>query len=159
MKRIEDVMTGDVATCAEDTPLSAVGTLFREAACGVLPVVDADRRVVGMLTDRDVCLALTARDVRPSALTAREAMSRDVHGCRPQDDFERALQIMGTYHIHRLPVCDDEDRLLGILSIDDLLFGAMGEGAAGEYALVTLRQLSEHYREKRKGASLESRLP
>src|SRR5688572_6564372 len=140
MLKIADVMTSDVATCGEDTPLSAVGAIFREAGCGVLPVVDADRRVIGMLTDRDVCLVLTERDARPSELKAGEAMSGDVHACRPQDGLERALKVMGTYHVHRLPVCDDDDRLLGILSIDDVLMAASGDG--GAEALETLRLLS-----------------
>jgi CBS domain-containing protein len=159
MLRIADLMTGDVATCGEDTPLSAVGAIFREAGCGVLPVVDAGRRVIGMLTDRDVCVALAGKDARPSEATAADAMSRDVHAVRPQDDVERALKVMGAFHVHRVPVCDDEDRLLGILSMDDILVATSGPGGNAEAALTTLRLISEHLREKRKGAPLEPRAP
>ena len=157
--RIADIMTGDVATCGEETPLSAVGAIFREAGCGVLPVVDPGRRVIGILTDRDVCIALAGRDARPSEMTAGDAMSRDVHEVRPQDEVERALKVMGAFHVHRVPVCDDDDRLLGILSMDDVLVATSGPGGNAEFALTTLRLLSEHLREKRKGAPLEPRVP
>ena len=65
--KIRDVMTKAVASCRPETHLAAAGALMWETDCGVLPVVDERRQVTGVLTDRDVCIALTTNDRRPSA--------------------------------------------------------------------------------------------
>ncbi len=118
--KIADACTSPVHACEAGTDVGRVARTMKEHGIGAMPVVDRDRRVIAMITDRDICLATAARDLRPSEMRVGEAMSGEIHACRPQDGLEVALRVMGTYHVRRLPVTDDEDVLQGVLSIDDI---------------------------------------
>lgn len=80
---VRDVMTKTVASCHPETNLAAAGALMWETDCGVLPVVDERRKVSGVITDRDVCIALTTSDRRPSAMTGRGGLSSTRPRVRP----------------------------------------------------------------------------
>jgi len=151
--KIAQVTTPEAKRIHEGASLAVAGAIMREADCGALPVVDSNRHVVGMITDRDICLALVSKNVRPSEANVGDFMSRDVHSCRPQDDVSLALKIMGTYKVRRLPVCDDDDHLLGILSMDDIILAAEREadGVSTEDVVRALRLICESYRENRLG--------
>jgi CBS domain-containing protein len=88
-----------------------------------LPVVE-DGRTIGVITDRDLCLALAERDRKPSALEVREAMTPRVYSCRADDDVRGALSVMREHHVRRLAVLGERDRLEGVLSLDDAVFEA-----------------------------------
>jgi len=128
--KIGDVCVRDPATCAPGDDLVHAAGLMRDRGCGALPVVDAWGKVVAMVTDRDVCLATAARDLPASRLRVGEVMSSQVHACREQDDVETALKVMSAYRVRRLPVCDDEDRLRGLISMDDIVRAAGEDDAA-----------------------------
>jgi CBS domain-containing protein len=97
---------------------------MEEVGCGVLPVVDAGKRVIGMLTDRDICLAVAAKDCKPSEVLAREAIGNsgnsEVFACSADDDVSEALAVMGACQVRRLAVLDEAGCLDGVLSIDDI---------------------------------------
>ena len=117
---IRDLMTRDVRTCRTDDDLAAVGRTMAEWACGGMPVCDAAGDPVGFVTDRDLCAYLCKNDLRPSQAKAADAMHRGVWGCAPDHTVAEALEIMRLHHVRRLPVFDDHDRLVGIVSIDDI---------------------------------------
>lgn len=121
---IRDVMTRDVRTCRTDDDLAAVGRTILEIGCGALPVCGADGDVVGFVTDRDLCAYLCKNDLRPSQAKAGDVMHRGVWGCAPDHRLEEALEIMRRHHVRRLPVFDDDDQLVGIVSIDDIAMQA-----------------------------------
>src|ERR1035441_4385030 len=79
--KVSDLMTKSVASCRSETNLASAGALMREADCGILPVVDERRRVTGVLTDRDVCIALTTKDRRAFAMTVGEVSSPRAFTC------------------------------------------------------------------------------
>ena len=136
--RIGDVCSREPATCGPGDDLVHAARLMRDRSCGTLPVVDAWGKVIAMVTDRDLCLATAPKDLPASRLRVGEMMSSQVHACREQDDVETALKVMAAYRVRRLPVCDDEDRLRGLISIDDIV------RAAGEaYAVRILRAMAE----------------
>ena len=116
---VREVMKIDVAVCSPDNNLAEVAARFWDAQCGSLPVVDHQRRVLGMITDRDVAIALGTRNVRASDVRVKDVAPGRVFTCAPEDDFEAALNTMVTQNVRRLPVVE-EGRLAGILSIDDL---------------------------------------
>lgn len=116
---VRDVMKIGVAVCSLDNNLAEVAALFWDAQCGSLPVVDHQRRVLGMITDRDVAIALGTRNVRASDVQVKDVAPGRVFTCAPEDDFEAALTTMVTQNVRRLPVVE-EGRLAGIISIDDL---------------------------------------
>jgi CBS-domain-containing membrane protein len=118
---VEDLMTRNVASVRSDQTLAVAARLMWDCDCGALPVVDADgAKVVGMITDRDICMATWSREVAPSGIFVREAMSENLVVCQPRDPIGRAESIMRTKQVRRLPVVDSERRLLGILSLADI---------------------------------------
>jgi CBS domain-containing protein len=126
--RIADLYTPDVRSCDPASDLTLAGSILAETSCGALPVVDASARVVGIVTDRDLCLALTSRNVRASELTVGDVMTRTVQTCREEDDARYALRLMGDHKVHRLPVVNAEGRLRGIVSLDDLVLAVHEAG-------------------------------
>lgn len=94
--------------------------------CGILPVVDERGEAIGVITDRDVCIALGSRDMAPSALVARNVMTQPVISCAPEDDCVMALVTMEQHRVRRLPVLGIGGVVLGIVSIDDIIRWAAG---------------------------------
>lgn len=119
--RVHDVMRKSPKSCSPTTNLAAVTELLRSCGCGALPVVDAGGRVVGIITDRDICLALGTTDRRPSEVTAEQGMSREVAVCTAGDDIHSALKIMRSRRVRRIPVVNDAGKLEGVLCLSDLI--------------------------------------
>jgi CBS domain-containing protein len=130
--KIATLMTTNVATIRLDEPLSAAAERMWTRDCGVLPVVDTDERVVGMVTDRDICMSAWMNGCPPQALNVATAMSRSLHSCFPDDSLEAAEQLMRKNQIRRLPVVDRGGKLVGILSLADIVREAQRERARGQ---------------------------
>jgi CBS domain-containing protein len=152
--RVSEAAVQEVLTAREDASLAEAGTLLRNADCGSLLVIDADYRLIGILTDRDIALALADGDASASALKVGEAMTRDLETCRPDEDVRIALRRMAEHGIRRLPVCTPDQKLLGILSIDDLLLAAP-RALDDRELLEALRRIARGYREKREARIIE----
>jgi CBS domain-containing protein len=101
--------------------LASAGRTMAEAGVGVLPVTDTNRRVVGVLTDRDVCCALAREDRRPSELCVGEVAASPPHTCQAGDELSAALATMRLHAVRRLPVVDADGRLDGLLSLDEVV--------------------------------------
>jgi CBS domain-containing protein len=95
-------------------------------ACGAVPVLDPEERVAGIITDRDVCFAVSGSDRPASDIRAKElvARARSLYTCGPDDEVKDALRLMRDKRVRRLPVVDVEGRLLGILSLTDAILRA-----------------------------------
>jgi FOG: CBS domain len=128
--KIKEIMNKPVKSISSNKSLREAGRLMAENDCGVLPVVDEIENVVGVLTDRDVCLALAREDRRPSEVLTKEVMSPNVFFCRPDDDLPTALSTMQSRLVRRLPVIDEDGKLEGIVSIDDIVIHASPVTAA-----------------------------
>ena len=98
--------------------------LMWKGNCGFLPVVDAAKKVCGVLTDRDICVALGTRNQTAGQVLVEEVVQRKVYTCNPEDDVHVALHTMGEGHVRRLPVVDSSGNLAGVVSLDDLLLRA-----------------------------------
>jgi CBS domain-containing protein len=122
--RVRDMMTREVATCRAGDDLGTAGKLMAETGCGCLPVVDEANGVIGVLTDRDVCSFLCDTDGRPSGAKVLQAMHAEVWSCAPDDTAAQVLAMMRLRHVRRLPVVDEKDRLVGIVSLDDIAMEA-----------------------------------
>lgn len=145
--KVKTLMTRDLTRCSPETTLEAAGLKMREIDSGILPVV-RNGKPVGVITDRDICLALTERNRRPSDVTVGDVMSRSLWAASEEDDLSKALALMKTRHVRRLPVLDSEDGLVGILSMNDVILHAkrIGNDHAVSYneALETLKAICEH---------------
>jgi len=93
---VRDVMKKAPRSCSPGTNLAAVTELLWTCGCGAVPVTDSEGKVVGIITDRDICMAVGTRDRRPSELTAEQAMSHDVVTCRSSDEIHAAR------HVHKM---------------------------------------------------------
>ncbi|MBI2930072.1 MAG: CBS domain-containing protein [Planctomycetes bacterium] len=142
---VRDICTRDVKTCGPDHDLARCASILWENDCGVVPVVEHGHKLVGILTDRDMCMALGTRDVPASQLRASDVMSRQVRTCRMQDDAHTALKIMAQHKIRRLPVVEANDTLVGLLSINDVILAAADQPEVMPDVMATLRSIGEHY--------------
>jgi CBS domain-containing protein len=100
-----------------------------ENDCGVLPIIKDGRKVIGMITDRDICMALAMRDTNPSRISVEEVMTGQVYAVNSEDDVDLALQAMRDHRIRRLPVVTPDGELEGMLSMNDVVLKANGAGA------------------------------
>jgi CBS domain-containing protein len=144
---LHDLLTSSVKSCSPDTDLAAAAKMMWDGDCGAVPVVDEDRHVVGMITDRDICIAAATRATAPSNIRARDVMSTDVHTCRSDDDVRSALKTMKEQRVRRLPVVDEQQRLVGIVSLNDLVAHAecrKGADVPGEEFLETMKAIGTH---------------
>jgi len=89
--------------------------------CGMLPVVGTDRKLFGIVTDRDICIAMGTRNQLPGELTVGEIATRDVFTCKPDDEIHEALDTMANKQVRGLPVVNGEGVPQGILSMDDIV--------------------------------------
>jgi predicted transcriptional regulator len=111
-----------------------------EDRCGALPVIDAEERVISMITDRDIAIALGTRNLRAADVLVQEVAPPRVFTCRDTDNISLALQTMVSQNVRRLPVVDLEGKLVGVISIDDFLLHTE-PGKAGVLSLETLEAL------------------
>jgi CBS domain-containing protein len=123
---VKDLMTKEVSCCSPENNLADLARLMRSHQCGALPIVDSAGRVTGIITDRDICIALGTKNLKASDVLAREVSSPGCVSCSPDNDVRDALRTMATQEVSRLPVVDEAGQLVGILSIDDIIFRAGG---------------------------------
>jgi len=122
--KVQDIMTSDAQCCGPDTNLAAAAKMMWDSDCGALPVLNAQGRVVGMITDRDICMAAATKNKPPSEITVWETTSGKASRCLPTDDVHIALDIMKRERVRRLPVVDEEGVFQGIIALNDFLLAA-----------------------------------
>jgi len=142
--KVRDLMTSDVKSCRPETSLAEAAKLMWEQDCGVLPVVNAERKVAGMVTDRDICIALATRGRTADRIAARDVTAGKAYVCLPDDDVVTALETMKAHKVRRVPVVDAEGQLEGILSLNDVVTH-VGAATANEI-VATLTSICEHRR-------------
>src|SRR4051794_17175204 len=104
--KVADLMTKSVKACRANEPLSAACQIMWECDCGTVPVLDDDEKVIGVITDRDICMCCWMRSAAPQNLAIVDAMSRTLHAVSPDDSVAQAGRIMRDNQIRRLPVVD-----------------------------------------------------
>ena len=123
-------MTKEVSFCTPATNAAAAAEIMWSRNCGALPIVEDGRGVVGMVTDRDLLIALGTSNRNASDLQMSEVMSKDLSVCSPVDDVRLAMKMMADRQLHRLPVVDKDGALQGILSLNDVALRAETDGLA-----------------------------
>lgn len=122
--KVNEIMTGNPSVCDLNESLAEAAKTMWEADCGVLPVLKDGTEVVGLITDRDICMAMAMRDCNPVAVSAEEVISGDVYSVAPEDEIQKALELMQQHQVHRLPVINPEGKLAGIVSMNDIVLKA-----------------------------------
>lgn len=118
---VKTIMTASPFFATEDATVSGIARIMAEKEVGVVPIVDSALRVMGIITDRDVCKAIATSNCAACEIPALQLSSKPVITCGPEEELESALKTMRQNHIRRLPVVDAQGRLQGILSIDDVV--------------------------------------
>jgi CBS domain-containing protein len=119
--KVRDVMTKQLTTCRTETNLAAASALMWDNNCGALPALTDSGELAGVLTDRDICIALGTRNARASDLTVRDVVGASPLSCQSSDDILTALLMMQQAKLRFLPVVNDAGVLEGVLSIDDIV--------------------------------------
>ena len=127
--RIEELMTKPPKTCRPYCSLSHAARLMWENDFGCLPVTEGDEsgRLIGMITDRDICMAAYFAGGALNEIQVADAMTEDVRACNPGDDIAEARSIMREAALRRLPVVDGSGRVIGLLSLADFAREAIRE--------------------------------
>ena len=144
--KVKDAMTGTPYYCQFDTNLGSATELMWAGNCGFLPVMGPEGKIVGVVTDRDICIALGTRNRLPGDVTVREVMSGRLFACSPDDDVHIALQLMQEGVVRRLPVIGENGTLVGVISMDDLLLRARVPGI-GNRPELSLEEVARAYRD------------
>ena len=119
--KVHEIMTTDARSCGPETKLADAAVIMWENDCGSVPVTNGAGQCVGMITDRDICMAVAMRNRLASDLTVGEVSSGKVVSCQPDADVRTALDLMRREQLRRLPVTDGDGVLVGILSIVDII--------------------------------------
>ena len=122
--KVREVMTKKAVFCGPESTLEEASFLMRKHNCGFLPVVGDGGNVIGVVTDRDMCIALGTRNRKPSDLRVWDVMPHKLFTCMEGDDVHCALKTLRGAKIRRLPVIDRDGSLVGVLSIDDIVLHA-----------------------------------
>jgi CBS domain-containing protein len=143
--KIKDIMTTAPRTCTLDTTLATAGALMLDGDCGILPVLH-EGKLAGVVTDRDLFIALATRDKPASEMTVREVLQAPVWTCEPEDDIHTALALMKQHRVRRLPVAGFGGTIAGIVSMNDLLLAVGARRAVrGEEVLDTMQAICAHH--------------
>lgn len=145
---VAEVMTQAVRTCAPTDTLRAAAQIMWEQDCGAVPVVREDGHVMGMITDRDICMAALLRGERLEQCVVRDVMAAPAVACRPADPLDKAEESMRHHRVRRLPVIDENDCVTGIVSLNDLVLAVPRadnqRGRAPEALVSTMAAICQH---------------
>ena len=141
---LREIMTRDVEVVASDAPLRDAAAKMKQLDIGMIPVCDGDR-LRGMLSDRDITVRATAEGKDPTKTKVSEIMSTEIVYCLEDQEIEEAVSLMEARQIRRLPVLNQDKRLVGIVSLGDIAVHVGDRDLAGE----TLQEISAPSEPKR----------
>ena len=118
-KSVRELMSSNPRSIESDQPVAAAAKIMRDEDVGLVPVVDG-QRLVGTITDRDITLRVVAEQKDPSSIRVQEIASTDLVTVDPQQDLDEALQLMARHQVRRLPVVEEDGRLVGIVAQADV---------------------------------------
>jgi CBS domain-containing protein len=121
--KVKHVMTKDPTCCVPSDTAQRAAKIMRDEDVGVVPVIENEqsREVVGIVTDRDLCMNVVAEGRDPRTTQVHECMTMTVVSCSPQDSVEKATELMRENQIRRIPVVDEQHRLVGIVAMADIV--------------------------------------
>ena len=119
-RRVRDIMTADPACVRESDGIVEAARIMKREDAGVVPIVDGDGKLVGIITDRDIVVRLVADGRNPLDCKVNEAMTKHAQSVREDASVDDVMGIMRSANVRRVPVCDPNGRIVGIVSMGDL---------------------------------------
>ncbi len=122
MKKCGDVMTKNPVCCLPHVMVTDVAQLMKRENIGPIPVIENEqtRKLVGIVTDRDLALKIVAEGRDAKSTKVEAVMTREVVTCRADDDLQKAMDAMSSHRLRRIPVVDNENKILGIIAQADV---------------------------------------
>ena len=122
MKKCSDVMTKNPICCLPNDMAIKPAQLMKSGNIGPIPVIDNEqtRKLVGIVTDRDLALKIVAEGRDPKSTKVEAVMTGNVVTCRAEDDLQKALDAMAEHQLRRIPVVDNDNKILGIIAQADV---------------------------------------
>ena len=120
--KCEEVMTKNIVCCLPDDSVMKAAQLMRDSDIGSVPIVEEDenRKLVGIITDRDLAIRVVGEGCKNGAAKIKEVMTKKMITCRPMDDARRALDLMADKQLRRIPIVDNDNRIIGIIAQADV---------------------------------------
>lgn len=143
--KVKEIMIRDTKVCDLNASLADAAKTMWDNDCGVLPVLKDGKEIVGLITDRDICMGVAMKDCNPSGISVEEVMSGAVYSVTPDDDVHQALKTMQEHKVRRLPVVDAEGQLKGMLSMNDVTLHA-AEQAGRKTSQLLFSEVMETYK-------------
>ena len=125
-KRITELMTPNPRTIDQNKPVSDAAKMMRDEDVGLAPIVDGDR-LVGTVTDRDIAIRIVAEGKDPATTKVIEIASRELITIDPQQDLNEAMKLMARHQVRRLPVVEEDGKLVGVVAQADIAEHASGK--------------------------------
>ena len=141
--KIWELMEREVASCAPTDSLNVAARIMWERDCGCVPVVDRNNTVVGMVTDRDICMGAYTQGRSLHLIQVQDVMARPVVSCELEDDLATVEKLMRDNKIRRVPVCDANRKLVGVVSLSDIAMESERERRAGKDRLIRSTEVAE----------------
>jgi CBS domain-containing protein len=117
--KVHEVMTNNPRCVTPTTPVSEAAELMASEDVGSLPILEGNK-LAGIVTDRDIVIQVVAKKKDPQGMPVREVASRNLVTVRPDEDLSEALKLMAINQVRRLPVVDEDDRLIGVVAQADI---------------------------------------
>lgn len=118
--RASDIMSKNVTVIQEEETIRDAAERLAQDDVGALPITDENKVIKGMLTDRDIVVQVVARGRDVDSITARELEQGDLITIRPEDSIEHAADLMATHQVRRIPVVENDGKVVGIVSQADI---------------------------------------
>src|SRR5688572_28709367 len=118
MKKCFEVMTEGPTCCLPTDAASKAGGLMKSENVGSIPVIESEqtKKLIGIVTDRDLALQIVAQGRDPKSTKVADVMTQKIVTCRAGDDVQKALDAMSEFQLRRIPVVDEQDRIIGIIA-------------------------------------------
>ena len=130
-RNIREIMTPDPACVSEKDSIREVARIMAREDTGVVPVVEG-KKIVGMITDRDIVVRLVAEGKDPANARVNEAMSKNVRAVKEDSSVNDVLDLMSRAQVRRVPVVNDRDEIVGIISMGDVAEKTNQDGKVGK---------------------------
>jgi len=144
--KVQEVMAKELSTCRADEALTTAARVMWERDIGAVPIVGAEGKLVGIITDRDICMAAYFTGESLPSMLISEHMSKEVFTAEPGQNIESAEELMRSKQVRRLPVLDDARALVGMVTLGDVARAAAARGRKGvavEDVAATLAAVSQ----------------
>lgn len=140
--KVQDVMTKDAVFCKVQDNLATAAELMKQRDCSILPIINDEKKVAGMISDRDICIAVT-NNVKPADINVADFTGKKVIYCQATDKIEDALKKMKKNQLKRLPVTSQDGSLIGIISVTDVLLATDKHKSLRKKVVSTLKSISK----------------